>query len=987
MMPKSSTQSKARAFPASDAWKQPPVDTRNGQGVPRRPRPRLKKQVEIRIASWNVGSMTGRGRELVEVFKKRNIKIACVQETRWNGKSARELGDGYKIFYSGEKDTRNGVGVILDPTLKERVVEVTRPSDRLIKVKLFLEGETWNVISAYAPQTGLDMTEKQKFQEEMEDFISETPNERLVIGADMNGHVGREAGTFTEVHGGKGFGTRNEDGERILESAESLDLVLVNTFFEKKREHLITYKSGGNETQIDYIMVRKEDFKNVKNCKVIPGEEVVAQHRLLCATIKCEERKQMKKKLKPKIKLWKLAEEAPRYKQEVMENYQGGKENVEETWNKIKTTVLTAAEKVCGKTKGGKAIEKETWWWEEEVQDSIKNKKEAFRSWQKEKSNSKREEYREANKRTKIAVAKAKDKAYKEWYDKLGTKEGENMIYRVTKQRHQKKKDITEILVIKDLEGKVLTEEAKIKERWREYFNKLLNTENEREDTEEVEPVEGPETNITEKEIEEAVKKMKSGKAPGCTGVTVELFKTLGEEGVEMLHNLFNKIWSEEKMPSDWEESEIVPIFKQKGDPLACGNFRGIKLLEHPMKIFERILDQKLRKIVTINDMQFGFRQGRGTIDAVFIVTQLQEKYMEKKKDLYFTFVDLEKAYDRVPRDLVYWCLRKKQVPEKLVRLVMATYQHSKTVVRTCYGQTEKFPIEVGLHQGSALSPFLFVTVLDTISEEFREGLLKELLFADDLVILAESEEELQGKWLRWQEGMERKGLKVNTGKTEVMVSSKAGTRAKIEDRRGVKLKQVDKFKYLGVTLSEEGGAEQAVRARITAAWNKWRECSGVIYDKKIPRKLKVKIYTTVIRPVLLYGAEVWITRKKEEKLMEVTEMRMLRRIKGVSLRDKQRSDDIRNELGVCNITKKIKEARLRWFGHVERREEDNPVKRVTKEEVAGKRGRGRPKKRWSDCVKEDMKEAGVRREDALQRSAWRAKIKATDPAPSGTTA
>ena len=104
----------------------------------------------------------------------------------------------------------------------------------------------------------------------------------------------------------KTFGTRNEDGEKILESAESLGLVLVNTCFEKKKEHLITYKSGGNETQIDYTMVRKEDFKKVKNCKVIPGEEVVTQHRLLCAV---EGDKQMKK-LKPKTNRRKAAVQA-----------------------------------------------------------------------------------------------------------------------------------------------------------------------------------------------------------------------------------------------------------------------------------------------------------------------------------------------------------------------------------------------------------------------------------------------------------------------------------------------------------------------------------------------------------------------------------------------------------------------------------------------------------------------------------------------------
>ena len=172
------------------------------------------------------------------------------------------------------------------------------------------------------------------------------------------------------------------------------------------------------------------------------------------------------------------------------------------------------------------------------------------------------------------------------------------------------------------------------------------------------------------------------------------------------------------------------------------------------------------------------------------------------------------------------------------------------------------------------------------------------------------------------------------------MVSSRRGTKANIKYSQGTSLRQVNKFKYLGVTISEEGGSEEAVRATVSAPWGKWRDLSGVISDKNMPRKLKIKLYMTVIRPVLLDGAECWTVRKKKEQSLEKTEMRMLRRIKGVTLRDKVKSMDIRQELGVNSIQENVREIRL-WYGHMQKMEENNEVRAVVDMIVPGKRPRG----------------------------------------------
>ena len=147
-----------------------------------------------------------------------------------------------------------------------------------------------------------------------------------------------------------------------------------------------------------------------------------------------------------------------------------------------------------------------------------------------------------------------------------------------------------------------------------------------------------------------------------------------------------------------------------------------------------------------------------------------------------------------------------------------------------------------------------------------------------------------------------------------------------------------------------------------------------------MPRKLKIRLYLTVIRPVFLYGAECWTVRKKEEQILEKTEIRMLRIIKGVTLRDRVKSVDIRKELGVSSIQEKVREMRLRWYGHMQRMEDNNDVRAVGDMRVPGKRPRGRPRGRWMDGVRRDMQTPRITPEDAQDRSFWKSRIRAADP-------
>ncbi|KAK3540626.1 hypothetical protein QTP70_034381 [Hemibagrus guttatus] len=567
---------------------------------------------------WNpYVTADGKGRELADMMERRKVDILCVQETRWKGSKARSIGAGFKLFYYGVDSKRNGVGVVLKEEFVRNVLEVKRVSDRVMSLKLEIEGVMLNVVSGYAPQVGCELEEKERFWSELDEVMESIPTgERVVIGADFNGHVGEGNTGDEEVMGKFGVKERNLEGQMVVDFAKRMDMGVVNTYFQKREEHRVTYKSGGRRTQV-----------------VLPDD-----------------------------------------------------------WETTAEVIRETGRKVLGVSSGRRKEDKETWWWNEEVQDSIQRKRLAKKKWDMDRTEENRQEYKELQRRVKREVSKAKQKAYDELYTRLDTREGEKDLYRLARQRDRDGKDVQQKV-----------------------------------------------DKIRKDEVRKALKRMKSGKAVGPDDIPVEVWKCLGEAAVEFLASLFNRV------------------------------------LEN-----------------------------------------------------------LEKAYDRVPREELWYCMRKSGVAGKYVRVVQDMYERSRTVVRCAVGQTEEFNVEVGLHQGSALSPFLFAIVMDQLSEEVRQESPWTMMFADDIVICSESREQVEENLERWRFALERRGMKVS---------------------------------------------------RI--------QSNGECGKEKISARIKGKVYRTVVRPAMLYGLETVSLRKRQESELEVAELKMLR------------------------------EARLRWFGHVQRREKD----------------------------------------------------------------
>lgn len=161
----------------------------------------------------------------------------------------------------------------------------------------------------------------------------------------------------------------------------------------------------------------------------------------------------------------------------------------------------------------------------------------------------------------------------------------------------------------------------------------------------------------------------------------------------------------------------------------------------------------------------------------------------------------------------------------------------------------------------------------------------------------------------------------------------------------------------------------------------KWRGASGVLCDRKVPLKLKGKLYRVVVRPTMLYGTECWAATRKQEQRLMVAEMRMLRWMCGFTRLDRIKNVDIRTRVGVAAFNDKMRESRLRWFGHVKRRPPSAVVRRSEGlVPINSSRGRGRPKKRWNEVIKNDLAYLGIREELAQDRPIWRVSIRVQEP-------
>ena len=933
------------------------------------PRPKL------RVATLNLGRAglgvdrqnKGRANEVLDALKEINFDVIGLSETHAAKAMHEKWTDGElngcEIHTSAEESQSHvgGVGFLVHRNATSLVKEVKFTSHRTAALTMRIPGSRrlLKIVQVYAPHTRRDEEEVDDFYAELEAHLDNPGHITLVIG-DMNAKIGRRKPNETYI-GTHSAENRNLRGERMAAFAESKKLYVMNSFFEKPLEKRWTWKSNMTkvpDSEIDYILCNKRRL--ITNVEVLSKTELVnlSDHKMVRATLDINMKM---RKYRPQ----------------------------------------TSSSRILDNDKMKQAVSEVNWKPKSEgkvTRNRLKDKYEDFLGKLKQCANSSKQEPRKHCPRitdeTAAMLRKLKEERQKGKECTQLAKEVRARVYadyenhhieRLLKAVEQKKsikkckKELAQMRSItgglRDNDGTLQTDRTKIEDICKRFYTELFAS------TKKVERIqrqkraghEEEETlpDVTIKEVEDTIKSMKNGKAPGPDGITIEMLKAGGRKVWEQMAAIFTECIRSKRIPIHWKESKTILIYK-KGDPQDIKNYRPICLLSQIYKVFTKIILNRITRQLDKAQPreQAGFRSGYSTLDHLQTINQLQEKARANDSKLFLIFVDYEKAFDSIEINEVLNALEDQGIEQQYVDLLEEINTDCHTTI-TLFDKPIVIPIQKGVRQGDTISPKLFTAALERIFRKLQwdtnpsAGVkingerLTHLRFADDIALTGNSIKDVSTRLEQLNSESEKVGLKINKKKTEWLHYHQFTKGAKITKITlgNEEIRRVSSYVYLGQEQNQDHAArmEGEITRRIKAAWYSYSQVQEVLKKLKDVKK-RAELFNTTVIPAMLYGCETWTLREEDKKRLQTTERAMERRILGYTLRHKKRNEYIRQQTKFQDAVEEATKRKLRWAGHVARREDGRWTKTTTTWKPTKKPppNWGRPMK-WSDEIEEKI--------------------------------
>ena len=1004
---------------------------------------------ELNVASWNVRTLletkrsVGRPTAIVSrELGRYNIDIAALSETRILGESIiSEDAGGYTFFMKGKPlgdKCYHGVGFAIRTKLVS-CLEGKYPigiNERLMTMCLPLDKFTLSIISAYAPTLASSDETKEEFYNKLSESIKSVPScHKLLVMGDFNARVGTDYDSWGKVIGRHGVGNENSNGTLLLSMCSQLELIITNTIFQQANRHKTTWMHPGTKEwhMIDYVITRQRDAGDVHHTRAMCGSCTWSDHRLVKCKLALHAKKPRHRcRLKPVRKLNIDRLKSPECRSSLASKLQEAYASVNSTetspaavWDTFKKTTLKVAEEVLGPPE-----RKHRDWFDENdplikplldrlhdlhlkvIEDKDDDRKAVDYRACKQQTQQSLRHMKNTWWRGRAAVLQeaADSRNYKTFYQELKAVHGPQYKASPT---------------VKSKDGVLLTEPSQVLDRWAEHFKGVLNQDSQFDESV---LLEFPQLDInpsldalpTLEEVTLSIKQLTSGKAPGADGIPPDIFKHGGTCIAEELLRLFTLIWEEGKVPQDFRDADLVHLYKNKGDSKCCDNHRGISLLCIVGKIFARLqlnrLSDHIYNMGLIPESQCGFRPGRGTVDMVFSLRQIQEKCRLYSVDLYLLFIDLTKAFDTINRPGLWAILEKIGCPKRFIGLIRSFHDGMYVTVREGTDRSKPFEVTSGTKQGCVLAPTLFSiffsVMLHVAFHDATDGVdihtrldrllgtmksshftaptkiqlytIRDLLFADDCALAACSQEALQRLCDRFAAAARRFGLTISLKKTESLYQPALGNvyvppAIAIE---GKKLNAVEDFKYLGSIISNSASIDAEINARIAKATSAFARLTKRLWrNKDIRLSTKVSVYKAAVITSLLYGCETWTLNRKQTMRLEKFHQTSLRNIAKIRWFHKVTNYEVLSRCNIPSLESMIDTARLRWTGHVVRMKND----RIPKALLYGRLATGAPRRgnhnTYLNSAKTTLRACGLDykrlEEMASDRNFWRATVKA----------
>ena len=760
------------------------------------------------------------------------------------------------------------------------------------------------LISVYAPTMTNPDDIKESFYSDLRKILKGIPShDHIILLGDFNARVGNANLIWPGVLGKHGIGSSNSNGLMLLSICSEFDLTITNTIFQQANSHKTSWMHPRSKHWhlLDYVIVRKRNQSSVHKTQSLCTSGYLSDHKIVRSKLsipfvpkKKNSRVEMPKKIDVKAlnDTFKCAALEDAIKEKLSSHE--ATLDVERTWASLRDSVYECSADVCG------FVRRKHKDWFDESNDTVMKLLDTLhsthRDWIADKASpSKKAAYLQEKRDSQRSLRHMKETWWREKAAELqlaSDTHNSKAFYEGLKAVYGPRSSGTSPILSRD--NTLLTDQNDILYPCSEHFKSILNLNAEVD----VEAIDSLPQRPTLKElsgvpspaeVRSAIKQMSKGKSPGMDGIPAEIFKHGGPNLVSALTNLFSVVWLNGSVPQDFKDASIITLFKNKGSRTCCDDYRGISLLSIAGKILARVILNRINVQLVSSvypESQCGFRAGRGTTDMVFGLRQLQEKSREHNKDLFLVFIDLTKAFDTVSRPTLWKVLSKLGVPDDMLKVICSFHEGMNAFVSSGGDNSMPFSISSGTKQGCVLAPVLFALFFSVMLQygysdcvngvniqfrtdgglfnqgrfraktKTRRQLIRDLLFADDAAIAAESLEELQDLVDRFSRASKAFGLTISIKKTEFLHQPKP-SQHQTDDHiyiDGTPLKNVDTFVYLGSTVTSNASLDKEIAGRIGRASSSFGKFTDRLWkDHDISLKTKMSVYIAVVVTTTLW--------------------------------------------------------------------------------------------------------------------------------------